>query len=174
MDPPQQERTEKQGSRTERVLSGQVVQSSVGRKGGIHFEKGQTGSRKKSDYEETEKTDQAETLQQSEALVRCIMNRAERRAKGIKGKVAVYNLTNDQIQGIKDDAAFDAVLLMLAIPVMVIHDKFGDLMRKEGREERFAEHCLRTLEAVQDGLVTLDELKQVLYEETGMKVDYST
>ena len=136
MDPPQQERTEKQGSRTERVLSGQVVQSSVGRKGGIHFEKGQTGSRKKSDYEETEKT---ETLQQSEALVRCIMNRAERRAKGIKGKVAVYNLTNDQIQGIKDDAAVDAVLLMLAIPVMVIHDKFGDLMRKE---ERFAEHWM--------------------------------
>lgn len=98
------------------------------------------------------------------------MNRAERRAKGIKGKVPVYNLNDDQIEGLKQDATENAVLLMLAIPVMVLHDKFGDIMRREGREERFAEHCLNTLEAVQDGLVTLDELKQVLYEEAGITI----
>lgn len=34
---------------------------------------------------------------------------------------------------------------LIAIPVMVIHDHFGELRKKDGQEERFAEMCLEPL-----------------------------
>ena len=37
---------------------------------------------------------------------------------------------------------------LIAIPVMVIHDHFAALMKKDGREERFAEMCLELYDTV--------------------------
>lgn len=103
------------------------------------------------------------------------MNRAERRAKGIKTREATYNLNQSQIEKMKQDAFSKgcdlAFGLMLAIPVMVIHDKYPKLMRKQGREETFANECLELYELYKQGYVSLNDLAQCLKEETGMSLE---
>lgn len=102
------------------------------------------------------------------------MNRAQRRANGIKGKEPVYNLRECDIQAMKDKAVEDGVnlafFLMLAIPVMVIHDKFGKFMKRDGREEIFAEECLRLYQLYKDGYVDIKDLQQCLLEEAGIRM----
>ena len=102
------------------------------------------------------------------------MNREERRRKKIKGHEPVVNVKFDDVLAIKKNAekkATDrAFFLMLAIPTMVIHDKFGQLMKREGREQTFADLCVELYEAFNQGYVTLDELAQVLKEEAGIEV----
>ena len=107
------------------------------------------------------------------------MNRAQRRAAGIKKtKVPTYNLNQDQINKIKQDAEAEAMdkafLLMIRIPVMVLHDKFGELMRKEVngqcREERFVNLCMDLYELFQNDYVTFDDLAQCLKEEIGLTI----
>ena len=62
------------------------------------------------------------------------MNRAERRKSGIKESVKTYTLNDLQIKQIKDDAVKEAIdtafILMLGLPVMIIHDKYPQLMKK--------------------------------------------
>ena len=58
---------------------------------------------------------------------------------------------------------------LIAIPVMVIHDHFGELRKKDGREERFAEMCLELYDTVEKGYVTPEELRQCLFEEAGVR-----
>ena len=82
------------------------------------------------------------------------MNRAERRKRQKQGlpivKEPVLNIKASDIQQIKKDAinstANTAFFLMLAIPVMVIHDKYPKIMKKvvdgKSREERFADLCI--------------------------------
>ena len=60
---------------------------------------------------------------------------------------------------------------LIAIPVMVIHDHFAALMKKDGREERFAEMCLELYDTVEKGFVTPAELRQCLFEEAGGMMD---
>ena len=103
------------------------------------------------------------------------MNRAERRARGIKTKEATYNLNQSQIEKMKQDAVSKgcdlAFGLMLAIPVMIIHDKFSEIMPKKGREETFANLCLKLYEQYNQGYVSLDDLAECLKEETGMSLE---
>lgn len=102
------------------------------------------------------------------------MNRAERRRAGIKGKEPVYNLNLSQIEKIKQDATIAAInrayFLMVSISVSVIHDKFGQLMKRAGREELFADLIIQRYKDYQDGYYTLDDLEQCLYEETGIRM----
>ena len=104
-----------------------------------------------------------------------VMNRAERRRLKIKGKEPVMNIKRGDIDAMKQQATKVAVnrafFLMLAIPTMVIHDKFGKLMKRDGREKTFAELCIDLYDSYDKGYVTLDELAQVLWEEAGIKVD---
>lgn len=58
---------------------------------------------------------------------------------------------------------------LIAIPVMVIHDHFAALMKKDGREERFAEMCLELYDTVEKGFVIPAELRQCLFEEAGVR-----
>lgn len=58
---------------------------------------------------------------------------------------------------------------LIAIPVMVIHEHFGELMKKDGREERFAEMCLELYDTVEKGFVTPAELRQCLFKEAGVR-----
>lgn len=60
-------------------------------------------------------------------------------------------------------------LIAIPVPVMVIHDHFGELMKKDGREERFAEMCLELYDTVEKGFVTPAELRQCLFEEAGVR-----
>lgn len=110
------------------------------------------------------------------------MNRAERRRRAKQGlpvnKEPVINVKASDIQAIKEQAtssaADTAFLLMLAIPVMVIHDKYPQLMRREvdgkPRAERFADFCLDLYDSFNRGYVTLDDLADCLWEEAGIKL----
>lgn len=102
------------------------------------------------------------------------MTRADSRRE-LKKKDPTYNMKQSQIDAIKEqefkkgvDTAF---VLMLAIPNMVIHDKFGMLMKKDGREQRFVEEVIKLYELYNEGYVTLAELQQCLEEETGVKIE---
>lgn len=111
------------------------------------------------------------------------MNRAERRRRQKQGlpivKEPVVNMKVSDIQQIKtqatNTAADTAFFLMLAIPVMVIHDKYPQLMRREvdgkSRAERFADLCLDLYDSFNKGYVTLDDLSQCLWEEAGIKIE---
>lgn len=103
------------------------------------------------------------------------MNRAERRRMQ-KKKTPTYNIRKDSLDAIKENAKAEgcdlAFFLMLAIPNMIIHDKFGQLMKKEGREQRFAELVLELYETFQQGYVSLEDLEKCLEQETGMKVEW--
>lgn len=111
------------------------------------------------------------------------MNRAERRRRQKQGlpivKEPVLNMKVSDIQQIKtqatNTAADTAFFLMLAIPVMVIHDKYPQLMRREvdgkPRVERFADLCLDLYDSFNKGYVTLDDLSQCLWEEAGIKLE---
>lgn len=111
------------------------------------------------------------------------MNRAERRRRQKQGlptvKEPVLNMKVSDIQNMKvqatHTAADTAFLLMLAIPVMVIHDKYPQIMRKvvdgKSREERFAELCLDLYDSFDKGYVTLDDLAECLWEEAGIKLE---
>lgn len=104
------------------------------------------------------------------------MNRKMRRSANVTMKENVYTLTDSQIRNLKQGATREAVseafLLMLAIPIMVIHDKYPQLMKRvvdgKSRAERFAELCLDLYDSFEKGYVSIDDLKQCLKEETGM------
>lgn len=72
-------------------------------------------------------------------------------------------------------AADTAFFLMLAIPVMVIHDKYPQIMRRvvdgKSREERFADLCVDLYDSFNKGYVTLDDLAECLWEEAGIKLE---
>jgi hypothetical protein len=107
------------------------------------------------------------------------MNRAERRRLGKSTSEPVFNMKSSDITNIKKqatrDAADTAFLLMLAIPVMVLHDKYSLLMKREvdgkSREERFADLCLDLYDSFEKGYVTMDDLHQCLWEEAGIKIE---
>lgn len=111
------------------------------------------------------------------------MNRAERRKLARLGKDVpsepVITLKSSDIKNIKDKASKDAAdlafTLMLAIPVTVLHTKYGKLMRRnvdgKSRCERFADFCLDLYDSFEKGEVTLDDLKKCLWDEAGIKIE---
>lgn len=109
------------------------------------------------------------------------MNRAERRRleRQKSKQSATYNLNNEQIKQLKSDASNKAIdtafKLMVSIPVMIMHDKYAQLMKREvdgvGREERFANMILDLYDSYMQGYVTLDDLEKCLEEETGMRFE---
>lgn len=102
------------------------------------------------------------------------MNRSERRRLGIKKREPSITVKMEDIDRMKQEAtkaASDfAFLMMLAVPTMVIHDHFGELRKKDGREKRFVDLCLDTYKCYEEGLVDIRELKQILKEEAGVEI----
>ena len=107
------------------------------------------------------------------------MNRAERRARGIKKKEPTLSVRACDIEHMKKEAVKDAssfaFKLMLAIPVMVLHDNYGKLNRLsiegKSREEIFADMCLDLYDSFDKGYVSMDDLMNCLKEETGMSFE---
>lgn len=103
------------------------------------------------------------------------MNRAERRRLGIKKPDPVRQMKYSDIEAIRQQALKEgcqqALFLMLAIPVMVIHDKYGKLNRKEGREERFANEVIKLYQLYEQGYVDIKDLQQCLWEEAGLRAE---
>lgn len=107
------------------------------------------------------------------------MNRAERRRLLRESqKEPIIHIKATDIQNLKkqisENAANTVFSLMLAIPVMVLHDKYAQLMKKnvdgKTREERFADMCLELYDSYQKGYVTLEDLEDCLWKEAGIKL----
>lgn len=98
------------------------------------------------------------------------MNRAERRKQGKSApKPKTYVLTEDQIEKMKLDAVNTATrrafLMFLAIPVMILRDKFG--FGKQ-RLSRFMDYALIWYESVQNNETHLLELVKIAKDECGI------
>ena len=103
------------------------------------------------------------------------MNRAERRRAGKQGQVAIYTLTQDQINKIKQDARDEAVekalILMLAIPLEVlIGDGYWAKSAKR-RIPKFLDDVLSLYDSWNKGVITLEELREDLWEYGGIKLE---
>lgn len=102
------------------------------------------------------------------------MNRQERRRRGILRKDPMISIKSSDIKAMKDEAtakaAKQAFDLMLAIPSLVIHDHFGELMRKEGRVERFVNLCTEQYRCFEEGYVTIEDLGKILKDEAGVEI----
>ena len=102
------------------------------------------------------------------------MNRQERRRKGILRKDPMISIKSSDIKAMKDEATAKgcklAFTLMLVIPSMVIHDKFGSLMKKDGRMERFVDMCMEEYKCYEEGYVTLEDMAKILEDEAGIKI----
>lgn len=102
------------------------------------------------------------------------MNRQERRRLGIKRKDPMVSIKQSDIDRMKEEATEKGCKmefnLMMAVPAMVIHDKFGSLMKKEGRVEKFVDLCMEEYKYYEEGYVTLKELAQILKDEAGVEI----
>lgn len=102
------------------------------------------------------------------------MNRQERRRLGILKKDPMVSIKQSDINAMKDEATAKgcklAFNLMLAVPAMVIHDHYGELMKKNGRVEKFIDLCMDTYRCYEEGYVTLKELAQILKDEAGVEI----
>lgn len=103
------------------------------------------------------------------------MNRPERRRLGIKRKDPMVSIKQSDIDRMKEEATEKgckmAFNLMLAVPAMVIHDKFGSLMKKEGRVEKFVDLCMEEYKCYEEGYITLEELAKCLKDEANIEFD---
>lgn len=102
------------------------------------------------------------------------MNRQERRRLGILKKDPMISIKQSDINRMKQEATEKgckfAFNLMLAIPAMVIHDKYGQLMRKDGRVEKFVDLCMYEYKCYEEGYITLEELAKCLKDEAGVEI----
>lgn len=111
------------------------------------------------------------------------MNRVERRKLQKEGKIIkkepIINIKRSELEAIKKEAIREAseiaFILMLSIPVMVLHDHYSKIMKREvdgkNREERFADLCVDLYDSYDKGYVTLSDLQECLKEETGMEFE---
>lgn len=105
------------------------------------------------------------------------MNRKQRRANKIKGRVPTISVKKDEydadLQRVRDEATELSLILMLSIPVMVIHDKYSLLMKRnengKSREERFFNLCMDYYESLKEGRVSFKDLIETVEEETGCR-----
>lgn len=103
------------------------------------------------------------------------MNRQERRRLGIKEKDPMISIKQSDVQAMKEEATTKgcklAFTLMLALPAMVIHDHYGELMKKGGRVSRFVDLCMEQYKCYEEGYITLEELAKCLKDEAGVEIE---
>lgn len=99
------------------------------------------------------------------------MNRSQRRKAGKADRPKTYILTHDQIDRMKleavNEAALTAFRMFMAVPIMVLHDKFG-FGRIRG--QRFMDYAVIWYESIQNGETSLEEIMRLAEELTGVKV----
>lgn len=99
------------------------------------------------------------------------MNRAQRRRQEREKnqKEAMINLKAGDVEAIKKDAVNQATLqafeLMIGLPCLVLHDKWG---YGKQRIERFVWQCIDMLNAFNDGYLTVEDIHKTLKEECGV------
>ena len=106
------------------------------------------------------------------------MTRAEMRraARETSKKTRTYNLTEEQIQIIKQEATTTAVneamILLLTLPLEVLMDHYWQKTYDKKIPE-FTNYVLEYYEKWQNGELDMDRLKQDLWEFGGVKLERS-
>ena len=106
------------------------------------------------------------------------MSRAEirRAARESSKKTRTYNLTEEQIQIIKQEATTTAVneamILLLTLPLEVLMDHYWQKTYDKKIPE-FTNYVLEYYEKWQNGELDMDKLKQDLWEFGGVKLERS-
>ncbi|MDD3020927.1 MAG: hypothetical protein PHX61_08125 [Alphaproteobacteria bacterium] len=104
------------------------------------------------------------------------MNRNERR-KAVKAglpikKEPVVNIKRSDVDAMKKDAANKAAetgfLLMLGLPILVLHDKYGF---GPVRCERFIDQVLKEYAMFEEGYMTMDDVAKILKDEAGITIE---
>ena len=101
------------------------------------------------------------------------MNRAERRRlkRNQESRNATYTLRNEDVTRIKQDAAQEAIdkafVLMLGLPMIVLHDKYG---WGNKRLSDFIDHVLEQYDSFNKNFIALDDLWNTIEKETGVKL----
>lgn len=117
------------------------------------------------------------------------MSRAERRRaekQAQKDKTATYNYTKEQLDAVvrakvmeevatlikqtRDEAVEVALTLMLALPLEVLKDKYWVKSAKE-RLPKFMDSVLSLYEKWNKGEVTMEDLREDLWEYGGIKLE---
>ena len=103
------------------------------------------------------------------------MNREQRRKSGTKAKEKVYYFKESDLDAFRNDCTTKALKMamsmMLSIPVMVLHDKYSKIMKKDGREKTFALMCIDLYKAWEEGYITFEDLEQCLKDEAGITIE---
>ena len=106
---------------------------------------------------------------QAYLLTKITKSSAPETEKRKTNKTPTYNMTYDQIQDIKKQAALEAVgellTLTLGLPAMVLHDKRG-WSREE--LEPFIDDVWNLYDSYEKGYITLDDCVRTLKEEAGV------
>lgn len=105
------------------------------------------------------------------------MNRAERRRLEKQGKTVpnepVVSMKVSDIERVKNEAREEAVdiamILLLGIPIKVLRDKYGWGMKK--RLPEFAEAILDVYSDFSEGDMTLEEFREIIYQECSIKFE---
>lgn len=74
-------------------------------------------------------------------------------------------LTKSELNKVTQKATNDVFELLLAIPVSVLHDKFG-FGKKRCTE--FTEKVLDLFDSYNRGYITIEDLREILWEEAGV------
>ena len=104
------------------------------------------------------------------------MTRAElrRAAREKSKKTKTYNLTEDQIKLIKQEATTkacnEAMVLLLTLPLEVLMDYYWQ-KTYESRIPEFTEHVLDYYEQWQNGELDMDKLKEDLWKYGGVRLE---
>lgn len=99
------------------------------------------------------------------------MNRAERRKNKLK-KEAIYNLNQSQIDNLKASATSEAIKFasyqFMYLSLMILRDKYGFGKKRLGD---FVESVVELMDSVQKDYLTLDDMKNAIYDETGVTLE---
>lgn len=93
----------------------------------------------------------------------------EKKLRTVKGRAVLY--TPPELVEIRQKYISALMPYAPSVPAMVIHDKFGSLMKKEGRVEKFVDLCMEEYKCYEEGYVRLDEMAKILKEEAGVEIE---
>ena len=77
-------------------------------------------------------------------------------------------LTHAEIQKMKEDATLAAIEAVLVVPLLVLRDDFGFGKK---RLAHFQERLRKQLDLASEGYVSLQDIRKVLADELGVKVE---
>lgn len=105
------------------------------------------------------------------------MNRKQRReqqkGKQVIQKEPVYSLKKSDIEAIKakarEEATDDALILLFALPIKLLHDEYGWGIQK--RLPEFGEKLTDAYQEFADGEMSLKQYADLVYEYTGIKFE---